>query len=24
MAELDPRALAVTKFWRDAGEDAWF
>jgi uncharacterized protein (DUF924 family) len=24
MAELDPRALSVTKFWRDAGEDAWF
>ncbi|MEW6631662.1 MAG: DUF924 family protein [Pseudomonadota bacterium] len=24
MAELDARALAVTKFWRDAGEDAWF
>lgn len=24
MAELDPRALFVTKFWRDAGEDAWF
>lgn len=22
--ELDNRALAVTKFWRDAGEDAWF
>jgi uncharacterized protein (DUF924 family) len=24
MAELDPRELSVTKFWRDAGEDAWF
>lgn len=24
MAVLDPRALAVTRFWRDAGEDAWF
>ena len=24
MAELDLRALSVTKFWRDAGEDAWF
>ena len=24
MAELDTRALSVTKFWRDAGEDAWF
>ncbi|WP_296743785.1 DUF924 family protein [Mesorhizobium sp.] len=24
MAVLDARALAVTKFWRDAGEDAWF
>ena len=24
MAELDGRALSVTKFWRDAGEDAWF
>lgn len=24
MAELDPRALSVTKFWRDVGEDAWF
>ena len=24
MAELDSRALAVTKFWRDAGADAWF
>jgi uncharacterized protein (DUF924 family) len=24
MAELDPRALSVTGFWRDAGEDAWF
>ncbi|CDX54372.1 conserved hypothetical protein [Mesorhizobium plurifarium] len=24
MAELDPRALSVTKFWRDAGYDAWF
>ena len=23
-AELDSRALSVTKFWRDAGEDAWF
>ncbi|MBZ9774812.1 DUF924 family protein [Mesorhizobium sp. CO1-1-8] len=22
--ELDSRALTVTKFWRDAGEDAWF
>lgn len=22
--ELDSRALPVTKFWRDAGEDAWF
>ncbi|UVC19063.1 DUF924 family protein [Mesorhizobium onobrychidis] len=22
--ELDERALSVTKFWRDAGEDAWF
>ncbi|TPJ19378.1 MULTISPECIES: DUF924 family protein [unclassified Mesorhizobium] len=24
MAELDPRALSVITFWRDAGEDAWF
>ncbi|RWB53060.1 DUF924 family protein [Mesorhizobium sp.] len=24
MAELDARALSVTKFWRNAGEDAWF
>lgn len=24
MADLDPQALSVTKFWRDAGEDAWF
>ncbi|RUT87191.1 DUF924 family protein, partial [Mesorhizobium sp. USDA-HM6] len=24
MAELDPQALSVTRFWRDAGEDAWF
>lgn len=24
MAELDPRALSVIQFWRDAGEDAWF
>ncbi|MDG4875537.1 DUF924 family protein [Mesorhizobium sp. WSM4935] len=24
MAEFDPQALSVTKFWRDAGEDAWF
>ena len=24
MAELDPRALSVTEFWRDAGYDAWF
>jgi len=24
MAELDTRALSVTNFWRDAGEDAWF
>ncbi|MBZ9770163.1 DUF924 family protein [Mesorhizobium sp. CA6] len=24
MAGLDPRALSVIKFWRDAGEDAWF
>ncbi|MER9327459.1 DUF924 family protein [Mesorhizobium sp. M0488] len=22
--KLDSRALSVTKFWRDAGEDAWF
>ncbi|OBQ75139.1 DUF924 family protein [Mesorhizobium erdmanii] len=22
--ELDAKALSVTKFWRDAGEDAWF
>ncbi|ESY73397.1 hypothetical protein X740_32555 [Mesorhizobium sp. LNHC221B00] len=22
--ELDSRALSVTTFWRDAGEDAWF
>ncbi|MER8374723.1 DUF924 family protein [Mesorhizobium sp. M1338] len=22
--ELDSTALSVTKFWRDAGEDAWF
>ncbi|MFA6153571.1 DUF924 family protein [Mesorhizobium sp.] len=22
--ELDIRALSVTEFWRDAGEDAWF
>ncbi|SJM27855.1 DUF924 family protein [Mesorhizobium delmotii] len=24
MIELDERSLSVTKFWRDAGEDAWF
>ncbi|MDG4881374.1 DUF924 family protein [Mesorhizobium sp. WSM4884] len=24
MAGLDARALSVTKFWREAGEDAWF
>lgn len=24
MTELNGRALAVTQFWRDAGEDAWF
>ncbi|PBC08909.1 DUF924 family protein [Mesorhizobium sp. WSM3859] len=24
MAEVDARPLSVTKFWRDAGEDAWF
>jgi uncharacterized protein (DUF924 family) len=24
MAELDERALAISKFWREAGEDAWF
>lgn len=24
MTELDERALAVTTFWRQAGEDAWF
>ena len=24
MTELDERALSVTKFWRDAGPDAWF
>lgn len=24
MTELDVRALSVAKFWRDAGEDAWF
>jgi uncharacterized protein (DUF924 family) len=24
MVELDERALSVTKFWRDAGQDAWF
>ncbi|UCI05508.1 DUF924 family protein [Mesorhizobium sp. B1-1-8] len=24
MAGLDVRALSVAKFWRDAGEDAWF
>ncbi|TPI42269.1 DUF924 family protein [Mesorhizobium sp. B3-1-6] len=24
MAEFDPWALSVTKFWRDGGEDAWF
>jgi len=24
MTALDERALAVTKFWREAGEDAWF
>lgn len=24
MAQLDENALAVTKFWRDAGPDAWF
>ncbi|CAH2401511.1 DUF924 family protein [Mesorhizobium ventifaucium] len=24
MTELDERALSVTKFWRDAGEEAWF
>ncbi|CCV14137.1 DUF924 family protein [Mesorhizobium sp. STM 4661] len=24
MIELDGRALSVTQFWRDAGEDAWF
>ncbi|TPK85013.1 DUF924 family protein [Mesorhizobium sp. B2-4-13] len=22
--ELDSRALSITKFWREAGEDAWF
>jgi uncharacterized protein (DUF924 family) len=24
MTELDPRAADIVKFWRDAGEDAWF
>jgi uncharacterized protein (DUF924 family) len=24
MTTLDPRALAVTSFWREAGADAWF
>ncbi|TIT43984.1 MAG: DUF924 family protein, partial [Mesorhizobium sp.] len=24
MTEPDERALSVTKFWRDAGKDAWF
>ena len=24
MTELDKRALSVTAFWREAGEDAWF
>ncbi len=24
MTELDKQALSVAKFWRDAGEDAWF
>ncbi|AZO12766.1 MULTISPECIES: DUF924 family protein [unclassified Mesorhizobium] len=24
MAERDTRALSVTQFWRDAGENAWF
>lgn len=24
MIELDERAFSVTRFWRDAGEDAWF
>lgn len=24
MAELDPRAAEIVRFWRDAGEDAWF
>jgi uncharacterized protein (DUF924 family) len=24
MTQLDENALAVTKFWRDAGRDAWF
>ena len=24
MAELDPRAAEVVKFWREAGEEAWF
>ena len=24
MVRLDARALSVTRFWRDAGEDAWF
>ncbi|RWI20452.1 DUF924 family protein [Mesorhizobium sp.] len=24
MTVLDERALSVTKFWRDAGKDAWF
>lgn len=24
MTALDERALAVTKFWREAGKDAWF
>lgn len=24
MTELDSRALIVTSFWREAGEDAWF
>jgi uncharacterized protein (DUF924 family) len=24
VTELDVRALSVAKFWRDAGEDAWF
>jgi uncharacterized protein (DUF924 family) len=24
MSEIDPRAAKVTKFWRDAGQKAWF